>query len=111
MFDQTRYEQLLQELLAEHPDIDGIFATSDIIGAFAIKECERAGKKVPDDVKIVGYDDVTAARWLTPELTSIRQPIDEFGKLAVELLSRQVEGEAVQIENTLPVELVVRGTA
>ncbi|WP_110930458.1 LacI family DNA-binding transcriptional regulator [Paenibacillus bouchesdurhonensis] len=111
VFDQARYEQLLRELLLAHPDIDGIFATSDIIGAFALKECELAGKRVPEDIKIIGYDDVNAARWLSPELTTVRQPIDDFGRLAVELLSKQVEGETVEIENALPVELVVRGTA
>lgn len=111
VFDQARYEQLLHELLVTHPDIDGIFATSDIIAAFALKECKLAGKRVPEDVKIIGYDDVNAARWLSPELTTIRQPIDDFGRLAVELLSKQVEGETVEIRNTLPVELVIRNTA
>ncbi|UUZ84903.1 substrate-binding domain-containing protein [Paenibacillus sp. P26] len=52
--------------------MDGIFATSDIIAAFAVKGCMKAGKRVPEDVRIVGYDDVSAATWLTPEITSIR---------------------------------------
>jgi LacI family sucrose operon transcriptional repressor len=110
VFDQAQYEQLLRKLLEEHPDIDGIFATSDIIGAFASKECRRAGKRVPEDVRIVGYDDVGATRWLTPELTSIRQPIDDFGRLAVELLRKQLQGEKIQMANVLPVELIERGT-
>ncbi|MFC0213529.1 LacI family DNA-binding transcriptional regulator [Paenibacillus chartarius] len=110
VFDQRQYEILIQALLKEHPNIDGIFATSDIIAAFAVKECIRAGKRVPEDVRIVGYDDVGAARWLTPELTSIRQPIDEFGRLAVELIRMQVEGQPFEIANVLPVELMVRAT-
>lgn len=111
VFDQAKYEELLSQLLKEHADIDGIFATSDIIAAFAIKECKRVGKKVPEEVKIIGYDDVSAARWVTPELTSIRQPVDEMGKLAVDLLCRQVEGETVDFANILPVELIVRDSA
>lgn len=111
VFDQAKYEELLSQLLKEHADIDGIFATSDIIAAFAIKECKRVGKKVPEEVKIIGYDDVSAARWVTPELTSIRQPVDEMGKLAVDLLCRQVEGEIVDFANILPVELIVRDSA
>ncbi|GIO87636.1 LacI family transcriptional regulator [Paenibacillus faecis] len=111
VFDQAKYEELLSQLLKEHADIDGIFATSDIIAAFAIKECKRVGKKVPEEVKIIGYDDVSAARWVTPELTSIRQPVDEMGKLAVDLLCRQVEGENVDFANILPVELIVRDSA
>lgn len=111
VFDQAKYEELLSQLLKEHPDIDGIFATSDIIAAFAIKECKRVGKKIPEEVKIIGYDDVSAARWVTPELTSIRQPVDEMGKLAVDLLCKQVEGEIVDSTNILPVELIVRDSA
>lgn len=110
VFDQNRYEQLLRDLLQEHPEIDGIFATSDIIGAFAVKECVRAGRRVPEDVRIIGYDDVAAARWVTPELTSIKQPIDEFGQLAVSLLCDQAEGKAIEISNTLPVQLIERST-
>ncbi|WP_334077652.1 LacI family DNA-binding transcriptional regulator [Paenibacillus sanfengchensis] len=111
VFDQAKYEELLSKLLKEHADIDGIFATSDIIATFAIKECKRVGKRVPEEVKIIGYDDVSAARWVTPELTSVRQPVDEMGKLAVDLLCRQVEGETVDFTNILPVELIVRDSA
>lgn len=110
VFDQQQYERIIQRLLREHPDVDGIFATSDIIAAFAVKGCMKAGKRVPEDVRIVGYDDVSAATWLTPEITSIRQPIEEIGRLAVELIRKQVEGEAFDTENLLPVELVERAT-
>ncbi|MOA56334.1 Lactose operon repressor [compost metagenome] len=61
-------------------------------------------------MRIIGYDDVAAARWVTPELTSIKQPIDEFGQLAVSLLCDQAEGKAIEISNTLPVQLIERST-
>ncbi|MFT9370572.1 LacI family DNA-binding transcriptional regulator [Paenibacillus polymyxa] len=110
VFDQKEYERMISKLVHEHPDVDGVFATSDIIAAFALKEYIRAGRHVPENVRIVGFDDVSAASWLTPELTSVRQPIAEIGRLAVELIRRQAEGEQVQPVNRLPVELIERAT-
>jgi LacI family sucrose operon transcriptional repressor len=110
VFDQLQYEQIIHKLITEHPDVDGVFATSDIIAAFAMKGFIKAGKQVPKDVRIVGYDDVSAARWITPEITSIRQPIADIGRLAVELIGNQLEGEPFLTENILPVELMERGT-
>jgi LacI family sucrose operon transcriptional repressor len=110
VFDQLQYERIIQTLLEEHPDVDGVFATSDIIAAFAVKGFKKVGKRVPEDVRIIGYDDVSAATWLTPEITSVRQPIAEIGRLAVELIHKQLEGESFQTENLLPVELMERST-
>ncbi|QSF45299.1 LacI family DNA-binding transcriptional regulator [Paenibacillus tianjinensis] len=110
VFDENKYEKLLGQLLQEHPDIDGIFATSDILGAYAIKESLKAGKRIPEDIRIVGYDDVGASRWVRPELTTIRQPIDALGKMAIKLLRMQMDDELVAFENILPVELIERAT-
>ncbi|MBP1153734.1 MULTISPECIES: LacI family DNA-binding transcriptional regulator [unclassified Paenibacillus] len=110
VFDQWQYERIIHSLFQEHPDIDGVFASSDIIAAFAVKECERAGKHVPGDVRIVGYDDVKAASWLTPAITTVRQPIGEIGRLAVELIRKQMDDEPLVRENVLAVELVERAT-
>ncbi|MFM9277228.1 LacI family DNA-binding transcriptional regulator [Paenibacillus jiagnxiensis] len=110
VFAQKEYERIIHQLVHEHPDVDGVFATSDIIAAVAMKEFMRAGRRVPGDVRIVGFDDVSVASWVTPELTSIRQPIAEIGKLAVELIRKQAEGEAVEPVNLLPVELIERAT-
>lgn len=110
VFDQWQYERIIRSLFLEHPDIDGVFATSDIIAAFAVKECGRSGKRVPDDVRIVGYDDVNAASWLTPAITTVKQPISEIGRLAVELIRKQMDGEPLEREHVLNVELVERAT-
>lgn len=110
VFDQMQYEQILHELFQEHPDIDGIFATSDIIAAFAVKECAAAGKRIPADVKIIGYDDINAARWMTPEITTLKQPIAEIGKTAVDLIVKQMNQEPFEAENILPVTMIERAT-
>lgn len=110
VFDQEEYERIIMTLLTEHPDIDGVFATSDIIAAFVIKWCRKLGIEVPGQIRVVGYDDVRAASWVSPSITTIKQPIRDMGRLAVELISKQMDGETIEREYLLPVELVERET-
>ncbi len=110
VFDQEEYERIITALLTEHSDIDGVFATSDIIAAFVVKWCRKIGKEVPGQIRIVGYDDVNAASWVSPSITTIKQPIRDMGRLAVELISKQLNGEPIGKVNLLPVELVERET-
>ncbi|MCS7243054.1 LacI family DNA-binding transcriptional regulator [Candidatus Caldatribacterium sp.] len=110
VFDISQYDKLVLKLFEEHPDVEGVFAGSDVIAASVIKVCHQKGKKIPEEIKVVGYDDVSIASLTTPQLTTIRQPIEEMGKLAVELIHRQINKEKVAVENVLPVTLVERGT-
>lgn len=104
-FDFAAYERLLVQLFLEHPGVDGIFAGSDIIAAYALKACRESGRRVPEDVRIVGYDGITLRDLLDPAISTVRQPIEEMGRLAVELIIRQVQGSPVNAEYILPVEL------
>ena len=110
VFDEGEYRELVKQLFAEHPEVDGIFAGSDLMAAFVLQECARRGRSVPDQVKLVGYDDVPMASWFVPSITSIRQPIRQMGELAVELLLKQLAGEEVPPATVLPVELMERET-
>jgi len=110
VFEMDKYEQLLADLMRQHPDIDGLFLNSDIMAIAAVKVCRKLGKRIPEDVKIVGYDDVAIASLVSPQITSIRQPLAEMSKLSVELIENMVEGKQVKVENCLPVELVERET-
>jgi LacI family sucrose operon transcriptional repressor len=110
VFDQNQYERIVHHLFQDHPDIDGVFATSDIIAAFVVKMCRKLGKTIPDDIRIVGYDDVRAASWIAPSITTIKQPIEEISRLAVELIRKQMDDVAFEKENILPVELMERET-
>jgi len=110
VFEMDKYEQLLADLMRQHPDIDGLFLNSDIMAIAAVKVCRKLGKRIPEDVKIVGYDDVAIASLVSPQITSIRQPLAEMSKLSVKLIENMVEGKQVKVENCLPVELVERET-
>ncbi|MGC4378564.1 LacI family DNA-binding transcriptional regulator [Fictibacillus sp. Mic-4] len=97
------------QLLTRYPDIDGIFAGNDIMAIGAIKAVHQLGKKVPDDVAVIGFDGIALAKAATPELTTIAQPIYEMGRMAANLLIDLIEKK--KIEKTfynLEVELVKR---
>lgn len=109
VFDTTQYEALVNDLFATHPETDGVFA-SDLKAARVIQTCVRLGKRVPDDVKIVGYDDVKLATLLIPPLTTIHQPIEEMANQVVRLILRQISGETVPRATVLPVTLIERNS-
>ena len=109
-YNHLEYHEVLEQLLLQHPDTDGIFASSDLIAAQLLQVCAKLGRKVPEQLKIVGFDDVNIASLTTPPITTIHQPIKEMAATAVELLVRAGEGQVVPSRTTLPVSLVVRGT-
>jgi LacI family sucrose operon transcriptional repressor len=107
VFDFSQYKTIVNELFEKHPDVDGAFV-SDIEAAHVFQACARLGKRVPQDVKVVGYDDISIASLLVPCLTTIHQPIDEMAKKAVDILLAEIAGAPVQIANVMPVSLVER---
>ena len=109
-YNRLEYHQILEKLLKENPDTDGIFASSDLIAAQLLQVCHNLNIDVPSQMKIVGFDDVNIASLTTPPITTIHQPIKEMAKMAVELLVRSGNGELVPNRTTLPVSLVVRET-
>ena len=99
------------ELLGRHAEIDGIFAASDLMAIGALDALRCAGRRVPDDVAVVGFDDSTLARDSNPPLTTVRQPIEVMGGEMGRLLLDQVDGGASPQGITLETELVVRRSA
>ncbi|MGF7429515.1 LacI family DNA-binding transcriptional regulator [Thermoanaerobacterium thermosaccharolyticum] len=110
-FDIDEYRRLIINLFKEHQDIDGVFASSDLIAATIINAAREIGKEVPKDLKIVGYDDISIAKTIVPPLTTIRQPIEEMAKKTIEIILDQIDGKEVSIENVLPITLVERESA
>jgi LacI family transcriptional regulator len=101
----TAMEQLLA--LDERPD--AVFAASDVMAIGAISAIEKAGLRVPDDIAIVGFDDVPYATFVSPQLTTVRQDAPAQGIAAAEGLLRMiVDPSTSPIELVVPVELIVR---
>ena len=93
------------------PPVDAVFAASDLMAAGALRALRAAGRRVPDDVAVVGFEDSAVARYAQPPLTTVRQPIEEMGRQAARLLLAKVAGETGGMHLILDVELVVRASA
>jgi LacI family transcriptional regulator len=102
-------EQAAEELLSLPEPPTAIFGFNDNVAVGAIFAARKRGLSVPDDLSVVGFDDTTTATIVTPNLTTVRQPLAELGRMGVSLLLRLLEGqrlEALRIE--LSTVLVVR---
>ena len=107
-YNNMEYYPLIEQVLDEHPDCDGIFCTSDMIAAEVLQVCNRRGISVPDQIKVVGFDDVDLTKRTSPTITTIRQPMDEIVHRAVSIITDVNEGKKVPTNTILPVTLVER---
>jgi DNA-binding LacI/PurR family transcriptional regulator len=98
-------------LLDADPQIDAVFAASDLTALGAMQTLSERGRAVPADVAVVGFDDVREAQLATPPLTTIRQPIDELGRTMARVLLARVAGTEAKLTTVLPVEVVRRDSA
>ncbi|WP_236650398.1 LacI family DNA-binding transcriptional regulator [Kutzneria albida] len=99
----------MRELLAAYPEVDGVFAASDLMAVGAMQVLREAGRRIPQDVAVVGFDDSELAETAVPPLTSVRQPIEEMGRAITLRLIAQINAVADQPSSVLlPTELVPR---
>jgi DNA-binding LacI/PurR family transcriptional regulator len=90
-FTMRSGENAMAELLASTPHIDGIFAANDLMARGALQVLLGAGRRVPEDVAIVGFDDSSAALASRPRLTTVRQPIELMGEAMADMLLGRIE--------------------
>jgi DNA-binding LacI/PurR family transcriptional regulator len=99
----------MQRLLADRPDIDAVFAASDPMALGAMRVIKESGRRVPDDVAVIGFDDSPVGPHCDPPLTTVHQPVEEMGHQMTRLLLARIRGEAVSdLGVLLPTRLVVR---
>ena len=99
----------LGESLANRKDITAVFATADMLAAGIMSGLQQAGRMVPRDISVVGFDDINWARMTMPMLTTVHQDAAQKGRIAAECMIRLLEGEPVTQRNqSLPVRLVLR---
>lgn len=97
------------QLLTKHPDIDGIFAANDVMAIGVIKAAEKLGYKVPAQLMVVGFDGIQLGEIVSPEITTVVQPVSQMGTTAANLLLDMIEDRYVeQREYTYAAELLVR---
>ncbi|MDR1807533.1 MAG: LacI family transcriptional regulator [Propionibacteriaceae bacterium] len=101
-----------RQLLADYPEVDGVFAQSDGIAAGVLQALSAAGKRVPDDVAVVGFDNFAVATQTCPQLTTVTQPVTDLAGAAADLLLGYLKtGAWSDYPRTFPTTLVVRDSA
>jgi DNA-binding LacI/PurR family transcriptional regulator len=109
-YSEASGEDGVRRLLARGERPDAVFAASDLMAVGAMRALRSAGLHVPGDVAVVGFDDSPVCRHTAPELTTVRQPVVELGRVMADLLVTRMSGGEVSRETVLPTELVVRGS-
>lgn len=101
----------MRRLLAEAPELDAVFVASDLMADSALRTLRIAGRRVPDDVAVVGFDDMEFARYTDPPLTTVRQPVLDIGRTMARQLLRKCAGEEIEAAVRLPTTLIRRESA
>lgn len=102
---------IVREVMKTNPSIDGIFASSDISAAGALKAVQEMGIEVPNKLQIVGFDGISLGSMLMPGLTTVAQDIYKMGALATRMLIKKIEGKPIiETHIQVPVELIERQT-
>ncbi|MEV6153777.1 LacI family DNA-binding transcriptional regulator [Nonomuraea sp. NPDC052129] len=100
----------MRQLLGDDPSLDAVFVANDLMAVGALQSLRLAGRRVPDDVAVVGFDDIEAAKYTEPPLTTVRHPVPEQAAAMVRLLLGLFTGGSAE-PIILPTELVVRESA
>ena len=108
-FERAAGEAAVATLIDDRKlDFDALVAANDYMALGAIPALEARGLQVPSDVAVVGFDDVEDARFSTPPLTTVRQPLYQQGEAALDLVLAKLSGREIALETAAPTELVVR---
>lgn len=104
-------EKIVEGFLKEHKEIDGIFASSDVSAAGALKAAVTLGIQVPAELQIVGFDGIAMGEMLSPGLTTIAQDVYKMGAIATRVLIKRIENQEIEQHfYEVPVQLKLRGT-
>jgi DNA-binding LacI/PurR family transcriptional regulator len=98
--------------LAGRPEVTAVFVANDQMAVGLLRAMQEQGRRVPEDVSVVGFDDIPEAAYLNPPLTTVHQPFDEVGRRSLQLLMDQIgAGMRIQRRDIVRPELIVRGSA
>jgi DNA-binding LacI/PurR family transcriptional regulator len=107
-FTRDSGSMAMRRLLADEPRLDAVFVASDLMAHGALRTLRMAGRRIPDDVAVIGFDDIDVARYTEPALTTVRVPILDIGRTMVRQVLRLAGGELVEPSIVLATEVAVR---
>ena len=86
LFSEEYSEELVKDILSDHPEITALFCASDLMAIGAVKGIQAMNLNVPQDISVIGFDDIAIAKYVTPSLTTIKQDMHEIGRRSCEIL-------------------------
>ncbi len=107
-YNSSRYLNVLAKAIEDNEDVDGIFCNNDVLAAKVISLLKKYNKRVPEDIKVIGFDDGLVPELTSPTLTTIHQPVEEMASLCVKMIWDIDNDKLVPRRTLLPVELVQR---
>ena len=108
--EQEELQEVVNKIFYEQPQMDGLFLSNDILAALSVSYALAQGIRVPEELRIIGYDDVWMSSFLYPPLTTIRQNYEKLSEQAIEKMIRMISGEPIEKKTVVPVELIERKT-
>jgi DNA-binding LacI/PurR family transcriptional regulator len=111
-FSEASGASAMRTLLDRHPNLDAVFAASDLMAVGAMRVLREYGRRVPHDVSVVGFGDSDLARQTDPALTTVRQPVEAMGREMARLLVSHIRGDDIPSSPVvLDTHLVIRASA
>jgi DNA-binding LacI/PurR family transcriptional regulator len=107
-FNQEQAQISVENWLAQGLEIEAIFSGDDEAATGVLTALQRAGKRVPEDIALVGFDDVYVSRYLVPPLTTVRAPIEQAGREAARQLGQLIRTGQADPLVLFPTELIIR---
>ena len=101
----------IEMFILKHPDVDAIFCSSDVIAMYTMSVLSKLGYSIPNDVQVIGFDNIEFCKVLIPSLTSVAQPILEIGKVAMDKIFKMIDKKKLlDMHSIVPVELIERNS-
>ncbi|HBM5607270.1 TPA: substrate-binding domain-containing protein [Enterococcus faecium] len=107
--EKTKQKMEIKSTIINHKP-DGIFVSDDLTAILTMKIAHQLKLNIPEDLKIIGYDGTSFIEKFFPQLTTIRQPIDEIASLIVDILLKKIKGEKTNKDYILPISILSGGS-
>ena len=104
------FENQVQKFFIDNPTIDGLFGINDFLAMDVMKELEKLGKRIPEDIQVIGFDGVKLSEEREYLMTTIRQPLETMAKVAVEQIMNAINGEPIDYKTIIPVTFIEGST-
>lgn len=104
------FENQVQKFFIDNPTIDGLFGINDFLAMDVMKELEKLGKRIPEDIQVIGFDGVKLSEEREYLLTTIRQPLETMAKVAVEQIMNAINGDPIDYKTIIPVTFIEGST-